>query len=77
MALGPTGAPTAIVFAQPIVLGPPAIARPVRVPNATFRDVGLFAQDEWDLSSRLKAVAGLRLDSYNVTTSPTPGRSSW
>ena len=46
--LGARG-PAAVVFPQPQVLGPAAISRPVRVPNATFRDIGFFAQDEWKL----------------------------
>ena len=42
VALGARG-PAATVFSSPIVLGPPSVDHPVRVPNATFRDVGLFA----------------------------------
>lgn len=71
--LGPTGAPVASVFPQPVVLGPAAISRPVRVPNATFHDVGLFAQDEWRVVPRVSVVAGLRGDFYTVTTDATPG----
>jgi outer membrane receptor protein involved in Fe transport len=73
VAIGPTGAPAAIVFPQPIVLGPPAIARPVRVPNATFRDVGLFAHDEWRVHLNVAIAAGLRGDFYTVSTASTPG----
>ena len=71
--VGPTGAPVAVVFPQPIVLGPAVIARPVRVPNAAFRDIGIFAQDEWKVRSNLSVVAGLRGDFYTVTTEATPG----
>jgi len=45
----------------------------VRVPDASLRDVAIFAQDEWRLTPKLSLVAGLRGDFYNVTTEPTPG----
>ena len=32
--------------------GPPSVTHPVRVPDASFRDVGVFAQDEWDVTPR-------------------------
>lgn len=70
--LGARG-PAAVVFPTPQVLGPAAISRPVRVPNATFRDIGFFAQDEWKLQPRLSLVAGLRGDLYAVQTAATPG----
>lgn len=70
--LGARG-PAAVVFPVPQVLGPAAVSRPVRVPNATFRDIGFFAQDEWKLMPRLSLVAGLRGDLYAVTTAATPG----
>jgi hemoglobin/transferrin/lactoferrin receptor protein len=54
-------------------LGPPTIAHPVRVPDASLRDVGIFAQEEWRLTPKLSLVAGLRGDFYNVTTEATPG----
>ncbi|MGE3176377.1 MAG: TonB-dependent receptor [Vicinamibacterales bacterium] len=66
-------APSAVVFPEPIVLGPPVISRPVRVPNASFRNVGFFAQDEWRVRARLSVVAGLRGDLYAVQTDPTAG----
>ncbi|MBM3769873.1 MAG: TonB-dependent receptor [Acidimicrobiia bacterium] len=69
---GPRG-PSAVVFPQPVVLGPSTVSRPVRVPNATFRDIGFFAQDEWKVQSRLSVIAGLRGDLYAVTTASTPG----
>lgn len=65
--------PTAVVFPRPVVLGGPSISRPVRVPNATFRDIGFFAQDEWKVQPRLSVVGGLRGDLYAVRTAPTPG----
>lgn len=70
--VGPAG-PAAVVFPQPIVLGPPAIANPVRVPNASFSDIGLFAQDEWRVWPKVSIVAGLRGDFYTVKTDPTVG----
>jgi hemoglobin/transferrin/lactoferrin receptor protein len=70
--LEPRG-PAATVFPSPVVLGPPSVARPVRVPDASLRNVALFAQDEWKLRAGLSLVAGLRGDFYTVTTEPTPG----
>jgi outer membrane receptor protein involved in Fe transport len=72
VALGARG-PAAVVFPSPVQLGPASVARPVRVPNASLRDVAVFAQDEWRLTSHLSLVAGLRGDFYNVTTEATPG----
>ncbi len=72
VALGARG-PAATVFPLPIALGPASLARPVRVPDASLRDVALFAQDEWRLLPKLSVVAGLRGDFYNVTTEATPG----
>ena len=34
-------------FPSPVALGPPSIAHPVRVPDASLRDIAVFAQDEW------------------------------
>jgi outer membrane receptor protein involved in Fe transport len=72
VALGPRG-PAPVVLPAPMPLGPPAIAHPVRVPDASLRDVAIFAQDEWRLMPKLSLVAGLRGDFYNVTTEATPG----
>ena len=70
--LGQRG-PSAVVFPSPVQLGPPSIAHPVRVPDASLRDIALFAQDEWRLRPNLSLVAGLRGDFYNVSSEPTPG----
>jgi outer membrane receptor protein involved in Fe transport len=70
--LGARG-PAPVVFPTPIPLGPPAVANPVRVPNASLRDIALFAQDEWRLRPNLSVIAGLRGDFFNVTTDATPG----
>lgn len=72
VALGSRG-PAAIVFPSPIPLGPPTLTHPVRVPDATFRDFAVFAQDEWDLTRKVRLVGALRVDSYNVTSENTPG----
>jgi outer membrane receptor protein involved in Fe transport len=45
----------------------------VRVPDASFRDFGIFAQDEWDLSPRFKLVLGVRYDNYGVSNDQTAG----
>jgi hemoglobin/transferrin/lactoferrin receptor protein len=72
VALGARG-PQANVFAAPVVLGPAATTHPVRVPDSSFRDIGLFAQDEWSVTAALRLMAGLRVDGYRVTTRATPG----
>ena len=46
VALGARG-PAPAVFPSPVALGPPSIAHPVRVPDASLRDIAVFAQDEW------------------------------
>ncbi|MBK5256645.1 MAG: TonB-dependent receptor [Vicinamibacteria bacterium] len=70
--LGSRG-PAAVVFPSLLALGPPTVSSPTRVPNATFADFGVFAQDEWDLTDKVRLVAGLRLDNYKVNTDPTTG----
>jgi outer membrane receptor protein involved in Fe transport len=72
VALGARG-PAPVVLPSPVPLGLPTIAHPVRVPDASLRDVALFAQDEWRLLPKLSLVAGLRGDFYNVTTEATTG----
>jgi outer membrane receptor protein involved in Fe transport len=70
--VGPFG-PAATVFPSPVALGPPTIDHPVRVPNASFADIGLFLQDEWNATPIVRLTGGLRVDRYRVTTDPTPG----
>ena len=72
VAMGPRG-PAASVFAAPVVLGPAATTHPVRVPDSSFSDIGLFAQDEWSVTAALRLVAGVRVDGYRVRTQATPG----
>jgi outer membrane receptor protein involved in Fe transport len=72
VALGARG-PAPVVFPSPVALGPPSIAHPVRVPDASLRDVAVFAQDEWRVNPSLSIVGGLRGDFYTVVTEATPG----
>lgn len=65
--------PAAVVFPAPVQLGPASTARPVRVPNAAFRDIAVFAQDEWRVAPQLSVIGGVRGDFYNVTTKNTQG----
>ena len=72
VALGARG-PAANVFPSPLALGQPSISHPVRVPDASLRDIALFVQDEWRVRPRLSVTAGLRGDFYKVVTEPTAG----
>jgi outer membrane receptor protein involved in Fe transport len=65
--------PAAVVFPSPVPLGGPVVAHPVRVPDASLRNVAVFAQDEWRVRRRLVVVAGLRGDFYGVTSRETAG----
>ncbi|HEX8029662.1 MAG TPA: TonB-dependent receptor, partial [Vicinamibacterales bacterium] len=68
-ARGPAAAP----LPSPVPLGPAVIANPVRVPDASLRDIAVFAQDEWRVRPSLSVIAGLRGDFYTVITEATPG----
>jgi outer membrane receptor protein involved in Fe transport len=70
--LGPRG-PAPVVNLSPITLGPPTVAHPVRVPDANFRDIAMFAQDEWRVRPNVSIIAGLRGDFYDVNVEATPG----
>jgi outer membrane receptor protein involved in Fe transport len=74
VALGARG-PAATVFPVPVVLGPATTDHPVRVPDASFRNTGLFVQDEWNLTPDVRVSGGLRFDAYRVATDATPGYS--
>ena len=65
--------PQAVVLPSPVALGPPVLANPVRVPDASLRDTAFFVQDEWRVRPRVSVIAGLRGDLWNVTSDPTPG----
>src|SRR6185436_19557272 len=67
--------PAATVFPTPMQLGPATVAHPVRVPDASLQDIGLFAQDEWRIHPDVALVAGLRGDFYEVKTEATAGYS--
>jgi len=56
VAMGARG-PAPNVFSEPVVLGPASTTHPVRVPDSSFRDIGLFAQDEWSVTAALRLVA--------------------
>ncbi len=71
VSLGARG-PQATVFPAAIAMGAPTVTHPSRVPDASFRDVGVFVQDEYNLTPRVRLVAGVRLDRYTVTTKATP-----
>ncbi len=43
-----------------------------QVPNATYRSMGLFAQDEWSIGSRTTLVLGARGQQVNAETHTTP-----
>ena len=72
VALGQFG-PAAVRPPNAVPLGPPAVDHPVRVPDASLRDVAVFVQDEWRLPGSLSLVTGLRGDFYGVTADVTPG----
>jgi len=74
VALGARG-PAAVVFPSLVQLGPPSVARPVRVPNASLRDVAVFVQDEWRVRPELSVIGGLRGDFYSLNSEATPGYS--
>jgi hemoglobin/transferrin/lactoferrin receptor protein len=58
---------------QNIALGPPSVTFPQRVPKSNFKNLGVFIQDEFDVTRRLRIIAGLRFDRLDVETLPTPG----
>ncbi|HWP43380.1 MAG TPA: TonB-dependent receptor, partial [Blastocatellia bacterium] len=43
------------------------------VPDATFGDFALFAQDEHRVTDRLKLLAGIRIDRFDIESERTPG----
>jgi len=70
--LGARG-PAAAVLPAPVALGRPAISHPVRVPDASLRDIAVFVQDEWRARPALSVIAGVRGDFYKVVTERTAG----
>ena len=65
-------APTPVVFPTPVALGPATVAHPVRVPDASFRDVALFAQENGRSLERLPDRRPPRRF-LPLTSAPTPG----
>jgi outer membrane receptor protein involved in Fe transport len=63
----------AAVSHPPIPLGPPLIATPVRVPESSLRDLGVFVQDEWHINRWVRLSGSFRIDGYEVQTKATPG----
>ena len=43
------------------------------MPDASLRDIAVFAQDEWRVRPSVSVIAGLRGDFYTVITENTPG----
>jgi outer membrane receptor protein involved in Fe transport len=58
---------------QNIPLGPPSVTFPQRVPKSNFKNLGLFLQNEYDVTPRVRLIGGLRVDRFDVETLPTPG----
>ncbi len=58
---------------QNIALGPPSVTFPQRVPKSNFKNLGVFVQDEYDVTRRLRIIGGLRVDRFDIETLPTPG----
>lgn len=46
---------------------------PQRVPKSNFDNYGFFAQDELDVTRRIRLIGGVRVDRFNIATLPTPG----
>ncbi len=64
--------PDANVFPQPILLGPPVVAHPIRVPNSSLRDIAVFIQDEWEASKWVRLHGSLRYDRYTARSELSP-----
>jgi hemoglobin/transferrin/lactoferrin receptor protein len=64
-------------FSRTTVLGfgPPMVEESDRpqVPNSTLRNLGLFLQDQLDLSPRATVILGVRYHDVRAETEPTPG----
>jgi hemoglobin/transferrin/lactoferrin receptor protein len=43
------------------------------VPDATFANLAFFAQDEYEVSRKLRFIGGVRFDRFNTTSERTPG----
>lgn len=45
------------------------------VPDATFGNLAFFAQDEYEITRRLRLIGGVRFDRFNIASEVTPGFS--
>jgi outer membrane receptor protein involved in Fe transport len=56
---------------------PPSLTRSTdrskSVPNARFGNLAFFAQDEYQLTRRIRLVGGVRLDRFDIDSERTPG----
>ncbi len=43
------------------------------VPDATFATFAVFAQDEYEVTRKLRFIGGVRLDRFNISSERTPG----
>jgi hemoglobin/transferrin/lactoferrin receptor protein len=46
---------------------------PQRVPKSNFQNIGVFVQDEYDVTRRVRLIGGLRYDRFDVDALATPG----
>ncbi len=58
---------------QNIALGPASVTFPQRVPKSNYANLAFFAQDEYELTRRIRLVGAVRVDRFDITGVPTPG----
>lgn len=60
---------------QMLGFGPPSpsVDRTPNVPNASYKSLGIFVQDDISLTSRASLILGVRYQSVNAKTKDTPG----
>ncbi len=63
----------AMFIPQNIPLGPPSVSFPQRVPVSNYKNLAFFAQDEYDITNRLRLVGAVRMDRFDITAIPTSG----
>lgn len=54
----------------------PSEDRSKSVPNAVFRNLAFFAQDEYEVTKKIRLLGGVRLDCFNINSERTSGFSS-
>lgn len=62
-----------MLIPQNIILFSDAVSFPQRVPVSNFDNLGVFVQDEYEATSWLRFIGGVRVDRFNVETRPTVG----